>query len=208
MSRARLASDEDTAAYPLQWPVSWPRARARYHAKWREEGHLLSMSAALDRLYLELERMRADRIVVSSNVRPAGYRAELTREQAQDPGAAVYFRLKGQPRVLACDKWMRTPDNIAAIAAHIAAARGQERWGVGTLDQAFAGYLALPPVAARKPWWEWLGYVQQPRSAHIDEIRARYLERIERAHPDRGGNANLAAEINAAWEEAQRELAP
>jgi len=34
-------------------------------------------------------------------------------------------------------------DNIAAIAAHIEALRAQERYGVGTIEQAFAGYSAL-----------------------------------------------------------------
>jgi hypothetical protein len=57
----------------------------------------------------------------------------------------VYFKLHGKDRVLACDKWDRVADNIAAIAAHIDAIRRQDRYGVGTIDQAFAGYSALPP---------------------------------------------------------------
>ena len=60
-----------------------------------------------------------------------------------DPGVAVYFQLHDKERVLACDKWDTVADNIAAIAAHIDGIRRQDRYGVGTIDQAFAGYSAL-----------------------------------------------------------------
>ncbi|OYE02620.1 hypothetical protein [Nostoc sp. 'Peltigera membranacea cyanobiont' 232] len=45
-------------------------------------------------------------------------------------------------------------DNLRAIGLHIAAMRGMERWGV---EQAFAGYQALPPQASERKWWEILG---------------------------------------------------
>ena len=62
----------------------------------------------------------------------------------KDPGVAVYFTIKEKPVSLACDKWVHVEDNIWAIAKHIEALRGQERWGVGSIEQAFAGYTALP----------------------------------------------------------------
>jgi hypothetical protein len=46
-------------------------------------------------------------------------------------------------------------DNIAAIAAHIDAIRRQDRYGVGTLDQAFAGYVcrrAIINASTRNRW--------------------------------------------------------
>src|SRR3712207_8918795 len=48
--------------------------------------------------------------------------------------------LKGEKRVLACDKWDRIADTIHAIAKTIEATRGIERWGSVTTEQAFAGY--------------------------------------------------------------------
>ena len=78
-----------------------------------------------------------------------------------DPGVAVYFQLHDKERVLACDKWDTVADNIAAIAAHIDGIRRQDRYGVGTIDQAFAGYSALPPPGGTsrptRPWHEVLG---------------------------------------------------
>ena len=57
--------------------------------------------------------------------------------------------------VLACDRWDRPEHNLRAIAKHVEAIRGQERWGVGSVAQAFRGYQALPSRATGKPWWEW-----------------------------------------------------
>lgn len=114
---------------------------------------------------------------------------------------AVYFRLKGEPRVLACDRWDRVADNMAALAAHIDAMRGQLRWGVGSLEQAFAGYKALPAMPASRPWYEVLGVSEGASLGQIDDARR---ELLRKHHPDVGGNANLAAEINAAHAEGRR----
>src|SRR5262249_31741204 len=64
--------------------------------------------------------------------------------KSYDVGAAVYFSLNKKPYCLPCDRWNRLPDNLAAIAAHLEAMRGMDRWGVGSIEQAFAGYKALP----------------------------------------------------------------
>lgn len=73
-----------------------------------------------------------------------------------DRGAAVYFEMKGKPVSLACDKWNRVEDNIWAIAKHIEALRGQQRWGVGSIEQAFRGYTALPAIgeSSASEWWK------------------------------------------------------
>ena len=64
-----------------------------------------------------------------------------------DPGVAVYFELDGKTIVLACDKWNRVADNIYAIAKHVDALRGQDRWGVGTVE---AGLPRLHGAALRR----------------------------------------------------------
>lgn len=193
--------------YPLSWPASWPRT-ASYQRKAasfgtvRESGgrKKLSPTEAIDRLEEQLDALDAKAPLLSTNLelnlsgRPRGDRTEPA-----DPGAAIYFKYKGRDTVLACDKWDRVADNIAAIAKHIEALRGQDRWGVGTLAQAFAGYQALP---APEQWWEVLGV---PRNASLSEIHAAHRRLIEQHHPDRGGSVPAAARINAARDQGIRE---
>ena len=87
----------------------------------------------------------------------------------RDPGAAVYFKLESVPEglVLACDRWLRVEDNIAAVAAHIRALRGIDRWGVGSVRQAFAGYKRLTGGDAPTPWWEVLGIDHEATAAAV-----------------------------------------
>jgi len=122
-----------------------------------------------------------------------------------DPGAAVYFRLQGKPRVLACDGWDRLADNLVALAKDVEAQRGRIRWRVGSLEQAFAGYAkALAAVEARKPWWQVLGFSSPPQT--YEQAAKKYIDLMAMHHPDKGGNPNQAAEINAAWQEGQEEM--
>mgnify|MGYP000712282402 CR=1 FL=1 len=147
-----MTTHETATRYPLTWPAGWKRTPTaqRARARFRSGRTELSIYEATQRLQGELERLERGigGVVLSTNVetRLDGMPRSDRRAPA-DPGAAVYFRLKGQPRCLACDKWDRVADNIAAIAAHIEAIRAVDRYGVGTLDQAFAGYAALPAPA-------------------------------------------------------------
>lgn len=207
-------------SYPLSWPQGWPRTptnkrqRARFGKverkysadgahSWDRRGDL-SIYGAMLRLTDELGRLGGSRFLISTNVE-----TRSDRKPPDDPGVAVYFTLAGKDRVLACDKWDRVPDNIAAIAAHIDAIRRQERYGVGTLEQAFAGYAALPPPGQpfKREWWRVLmfaGPMEGPTALEHAEIMYRKLAR-ER-HPDFGGTTEQMAELNAAIAEARKEL--
>jgi hypothetical protein len=206
-------------AWPLAWPVSWPRSRSRTRAKfgvvrevqsaynpgntYKQRGSM-SIGTARDRLLAELQRLGATAVVLSTNIRVRGDGLPYSKAaEPDDPGVAVYFRLKGEPRVLACDKWDRVADNLAALAKHIEAVRGQVRWGVGSLEQAFGGYRALPAMGEVKQWWEVLGV--EP-DATIEVVEARRDKLLMKHHPDRGGSHSMAAEINAAFDLARREL--
>lgn len=205
---------EEIERYPLSWPAGWPRTppgkieRAKFGSRVTHEGGWSSREritnyAARERLLDELSRLGAQGLVLSTNIptRQDGLPYSNAKEP-RDHGVAVYFRLRGEPRVLACDRWDRVADNMAALAAHIDAMRGQARWGVGSLDQAFAGYKALPAVGARKAWHEVLGVVAHEATGTV-ELRIRTLQREH--HPDRGGNGAQMAEINAAADEFRRE---
>jgi hypothetical protein len=196
---------ESPTAFPLQWPQGWPRAKYRTHATfsqkaWNGTGtykvsKAVTVATARDRLSGELERLGARYVVLSTNMelRLDG-QPRSDRSDPADPGVAVYFQLSGKQIALACDKWDRVADNIVALAKHIEAMRGMDRWGVGTAAQAFAGYEALP---APDPWWQTLG-LKGPNVTRSDIIIA-YRKASQGAHPDRpGGSHDKMAAINAA----------
>lgn len=192
--------------YPLAWPSGWKRhqpgqrKRAPFGVRRQVQGYSwkslqsVSVENAVDQLDAELRRLGARDFVLSSNLklRNDGWPRSGQPEPA-DPGVAVYFRLGGQPRCLACDRWTRTADNIVAIARHVDAIRGQERWGVGTMDQAFKGYVALPPTTDE--WWLVLGV--EP-TATIAEIDAAFRRLSLTAHPDKGGSHEQQARLSMA----------
>lgn len=209
-------------AYPLTWPVAWPRykgsrERATFGKRTRNPGATYSyksqvtVAQAIARLSSEASaftlrghnyRINPDRMIVSTNIPTTRAGVPMSgRSEPVDPGVAVYFHFDGNPMVLACDKWDRVADNIAAVAAHLGAMRGMERWGVGKLAQVFAGYAALPaPGAAPGAWYELLSV---PESATFEQTRAAYREKACVAHPDNGGSHDQMVALNAAWDKAR-----
>jgi DnaJ-domain-containing protein 1 len=199
-----------TMDYPLRWPVGRPRtpASGRKWALWKEDGRRLTLTIGRRRLREQVNMMtrrgqawRVTNQVLSTNIRftLAGTRDQsVSRRDPDDVGVAFYFKLDGRPHVLACDLWDTVQDNIAAIAAHIEALRGQERWGVADLVQAFAGHVALP---APEQWWEVLGVDRHADAAAID---AAWRAKMRVAHPDRGGSDAAAARLNWARDEGKR----
>lgn len=200
-------SAEITPSYPLRWPADRPRARARKPALFRNDGRPLSLTVARKRLVDQVAALTPHRakwrvtdVLLSTNIRftASGARDQnVSRRDPADPGVAFYFDLDGRPHVLACDRWDTVQDNIAAIAAHIEALRGQERWGVADLRQAFAGHAALPPP---EPWWEVLGV---SRDASPGEVSRAYRAKATTAHPDAGGNRTAWDRLNGAYEQAK-----
>lgn len=184
--------------FPLSWPANWPRAKYRQRSKFGE-WTLYKARAFLEH---ELRLLGATSVVLSTNIplRLDGLPYSNVREPT-DGGVAAYFRIKGEPRVLACDKWNRTVDNMVALGKHVEAIRGQLRWGVGSLEQAFGGYRALPAMPPSKTWFEILGCAE---GAPLEEIERKRLALLATHHPDKGGSSVVAAEINAAFDEARR----
>lgn len=202
--------------FPLKWPTGWKRTpfSMRKRGVFGKKGapsdygyrstKPLEISDGLERLYGELRRLGAQRVVVSSDLRLRNdgtpYRDQ---RQPDDPGVAVYFRLAGAPRALACDKWTRIADNLAAIAGHIEAIRMQDRYGVGTLQQAFAGYAALPP----SPDHDWRVVLELPPGrVTVEQVETNFRKLARTAHPDVGGSVDAMSRINAARDAALAEL--
>jgi hypothetical protein len=201
-----LSQPQIEFAYPVNWPVGRPRTQARKPALFRHEGRTLLFDQAVRRLQeqcdLATRSGQSHRVIsrtLSTNyeLRVDG-RPRRDRGVPSDPSVTFFFELDGRPHLLACDRWDTIADNIAAIAAHIEALRGQERWGVATLEQAFAGHVALP---APEQWWQVLGLTA---AAPVDLIQRRYRELARKAHPDTGGSEAAMARLNAARDEGLR----
>lgn len=177
-------------AYPLRWPEGERRTRERQESRFK-----LTLAAARDDLLLELERLGARYVVISTNV--SGRRAPI------DPGVAVYFDLDGEQLVFACDKWTRVEDNVRAIGKTIEALRGIARWGSREMmKRSFSSFKTLPP----DPTADWRATLGISPVAGLDEAKARYRKLAAAAHPDHGGSQHQMARLNAAWERAQQEL--
>lgn len=188
--------------FPLTWPTGWKRTRTTRRSPFGS----FSVASSLDQLLAELRRMQVEsyNVIVSTNIelRLDGL-PYSNRTPPRDTGAAVWFKLKGERVVLACDRWDKVADNLRAITKHIGAIRGQERWGVGTVEQAFTAYKAIPASTSdRKSWWTVLGFTG-PMVDRTD-VKSRYRDLVKRHHPDQGGNAQRFQEIHEAYTEALR----
>lgn len=199
-----------TTAYPLTWPQGKPR---RAHGA-RRQGRFsttrnsvlktsgpVTIADAIERLQVELDRIGARNVVLSSNLelRLDGL-PRSGQSEPFDPGVAVYFQLAGKPHCLPCDTYTRAADNIAAVAAHIEATRAIERHGVASVAKMFTGFRALPAPSST-PWWRVL---QVPESATWPEAEAAFLRLAMERHPDRGGSDAMMADLNRARDEARK----
>lgn len=210
--------------YPLQWPGGWkrtqPRHRLRSRFGFRGSGQVSFANARRDVL-LELERLGAANVVITSDLPTRGDGLPYANGRADDAGIAVWFVLRKQERVFACDKWRSHAENLLAIALSIEAMRGLERWGAGdVVTRAFSGFAALPaggdtsveqePALVVRSWQEvfevgaLVDVVSQADLLAI--VKARHRDKIKQCHPDLGGDAQIAIELNAALSEAEREL--
>ena len=152
------------------------------------------MTEATKALLSEVDKLLAtSKVVLSTNVpvRLDGF-PRASEAKPRDPGAALYFNRNKQRICLPCDSWDRVEDNIYAIAMHISAMRGMERWGVGTVEQAFAGYKALSAGE------DWLDVLECRRDATKEVVDAQYKARIKTAHPDAGGDHEAMTRLNMA----------
>lgn len=214
-------STETVQAFPLQWPAGWrrcePHQRERakfgksvpqYRTKYLngvaagtersyDRRESLSIADATTRVLEELQRMgiRDDDIVISSNLRLRLDGLPASAQSApKDPGVAVYWRAGNGTRCMGIDRYDRVQDNLAAIAATLDAMRAIERHGGATiLDRAFAGFVALPAPTA---WWQVLEL--KDHHATRAQISDAHRRLAMRHHPDRGGDAERMADINAA----------
>ncbi len=201
--------------FPLLWPERPPRTKAADRVPHSFEvttggtpARPVNEQEAFGRLYYQLVRLKAEDWWITSNcpLRADGWPSAAARRALDDPGCAVWFRLGKRPMVLACDRHRLLAGNAAAIAAHIDALRRIERYGVGTRDQLFTGFLAIEGPGRPRGWRAVMGYAEGARPAPFD-IEARYRELAMIRHPDMvDGSAERMAELNVARDEAIKEM--
>lgn len=208
--------NDDITNYPLYWPANQPRTEhnKRRHARFVSRGranyttglyspnrkHTIAEGAR--ELEREIIRMGGRNMIISTNLKVKSNGLPYSGQRTpDDPGVAVYFHWRKRDLVFACDSWLSIEDNLWAIVKHIEALRGQERWGVGSLDQAFAGYAQLPDPDAR-PWWEVLGV---DSTANNETIESAYIRLAKRYHPDNSetGNAEMFIQVKKAYDKAK-----
>ena len=223
------------SAYPLQWPKGRPRTpagkrrgdapfsvgemqsvvtRELRDGQWkdvpvsRRRTKIVSLPIAVDRLEDQLQRLGAQAVVLSTNLelRLNGLPRAGQRDP-EDPGVAVWFNLNKKRMVLACDKWTRVADNVAAVAAHIRSIRSVESYGVGTMEQAFEGYRTLEDFSGGEiPWKRILGFPADSRPT-LAEVEAKWKARMKEVHPRMEGESSLqASQLNVAITQARAEL--
>jgi hypothetical protein len=201
-----MSDSASVPRYPLEWPLGWKRARYRRSGTFKKDGAAINVEQATRRLEREMDRLGAKNAVLSTNVtlrldgRPRG------DERPNDPGVALYFTFKARATVLACDSYFKVADNIAAIAAHIDALRAIDRYGVGTIEQALAGYKALPADTAAD-WRAVFGFAKNSRPT-LDQVDSAYKALARQKHPDAGGTDVEMAHLNRARDYANSELDP
>lgn len=192
-----------TQAYPLQWPLGFPRAKNRNPSKFKTTlpGALTNVEYEIRRLGEESGKMAKD-LVISSNF-------SLSDRNPAEPGVAIYFRWDEIDVCFPADQYRRIEENVQAIAKVIEAHRTVLRHGgFNLLRAAFRGFASLPPptgpghqIAA--PWREVLGLDAR---ATLPVVEARYRTLVKEAHPDRGGDAARFNLIVDAVRQARQEL--
>lgn len=194
-----ITSLDHVTEYPLCWPDNKPRSAERITSPFKT-----TLPKAEREIAEEMRRWRVRSYIVSM--------APRHRLRQIDPAVALWWAMPvtGKPipelRVLACDRYPLPADNLHAIALTLTGLRAFERYGTYTREQAIEGArLALPPPTRIEgpPWWEVLGVKQH---WPLDAVEWKWKARVREIHPDRGGSDDELARLNAAMDEARREL--
>lgn len=201
--------------YPLCWPNNV--ARRAPHQRLRAHFKDITITQSTQLLLAEINRLNGnywtyqdESVIISTNVNlrldglPRGGQGE-----PPDTGVAVYFQLKFaqggkwhlRPLVMSCDKWTRVAWNLYAIMKDIEAQRARARYGCGSIQQAFQGYVAIPEKCGGDSWWTVLGI--QP-AATREQVEAAYKARAQTEHPDKGGSQERWLRLQNAYEQAKQ----
>ncbi|WP_378952235.1 J domain-containing protein [Mesorhizobium sp. ANAO-SY3R2] len=190
----------EVQAFPLTWPDTMPRTERKADSRFRT-----GLAPALKNVRTSLIHFagdtgkRVEGVVISSNV-------TLGVDRPADAGVAVWFTWDGSQVCIAVDRYAKVEDNLQAIHHIIEARRTEMRHGgLHIVRATFRGFMALPAPAGKRAWREVLGYAPQQTPSKTS-LEAAFRNAAKRTHPDAGGSAEAMAELNAAKEQALKEI--
>lgn len=218
---------------PLHWPSDWPRTRTPRPGPFDGDRTLMRAAAVLMHNLTTTSAGRnpfAFDVTITCGLGIANLPLRMPDGTPIDQGACVYFKRKHSGSLtldyaLPCDTWARAAHNMWALALHVNALRGTERWGVGSINRVFEPYRALhgtvndpPPTprghmhhsehtfiehmrSSRTKWWDVLGVHKNATRA---EINTAFTALALYWHPDvkATGDAEVMKNINRARDEA------
>lgn len=191
-------------AYPLSWPVGWPRT-----PKWQRKNSQYSdktFARVRKEIQTQVKRLGGTDLIISTNIslRRDGL-PYSGQKQPEDTGVSIYFNRRGKSLCFANDKWKTVEENAWSICLAIDALRQIERTGASDmLDRAFTGFLALPEPKAMS-WWDVL---EVSPSADWETVRVAYRRLSKACHPDvEGGSADKFQELAEAYAAAKESFA-
>ena len=188
---------------PTEYPLCWPSGIER-NTKPGTAAFKTGLGAARENVFNSLRLFGIDsghkvgEVILSSNV------TGLSGKPPSDPGVAAWFMWDGEFRCIAVDRYTKVEWNLQAIHHVIEAERVKLRHGgLNIVRATFRAYTALTGPASKRSWRQVLGINGR---CSADAVQARWKELAAQHHPDRGGDPAKMAEINAARDEALKEL--
>lgn len=182
----------NTSAYPLAWPPSIKRARARAIGRFQTNLNtaLLNVEKSLEKFSRDSGREIAD-VVITSNVTRAD-------RHPADPGVCIWFKWDGLQVAIPSDKYSTVESNLQALFHIIEAKRDELRHGTLEIVRAsFKGFMLPNPHAP-----DWRKILGVGADADFKETKAAYRRLASLNHPDKGGLVSDMAAINSAWQDA------
>lgn len=176
--------------------VLWPHGSTPAHARRSRGTFKASWSATLDLLDRELRHLGARDITIGcglrqQDIRNDGWPRSNAREPAH-PGVELSFTTSQGRLVYATDVCERWEHNVRAIALGLEALRAVDRHGITRRGEQYAGWKALTAGSG-------------PTSARGEELIREHgsvRAALMATHPDRGGDPEDFASVQAARETA------
>lgn len=165
----------------------------------RDKYGALPVADAVNRVAEESVYLNAETMFLWGDIMVGkGGRVLATQKPKPLPMALLVLLIGGKRHSFPSSSYDSLAGNLAAVAAHLNAVRGIERWGVGTVEQMMEGFKELPPKGDVPHWAEVLGVARWDTDEYV---RMRWQELVLENHPDKGGNRERFDEIQQAWAE-------
>lgn len=209
--------------YPLHWPSDYPKTPPRQRRSC-DEPIRATGTDLYNHTMGEMMRVNAHSLTLSTNLPlgegvPRWYASPLD----DDPGVALWFVWHGRPMVLANDTFVSVRENLYAIGRLVTNFRVAYGLGMGQSMERMllglehdhnrffrtekAGSYSPPPPdptveGPTAGWWHVFGF-SSIHEASLKEAESRYRQRVQQAHPDRGGSTEAMQVFNEAIEQAR-----